>query len=151
MKKFLLILLSMTLVFGAIGCSSPEVKTEKELQKQETKYDKYANPDVIISAAKAKELIESDEKLVVIDIRKSAEYLLGHIPKAQNIWRSDYSAEESQYGFGGMRADTDKFVALLGKLGIDNDTMVLLYDAKGDYDAARFLWQLEMIGHKKMA
>lgn len=151
MKKLLLVVLALTLVVGLIGCSAPTQKTDEELAKQETKYDKYANTEVIISAVQAKELIESDEKIAVIDIRKSAEYLLGHIPEAINLWRPDYSAEEKEYEFGGMRANTEKFVKLLGEIGIDNDTMILLYDAKGDYDGARFLWQLEMIGHKKMA
>ncbi|SHJ88241.1 sulfurtransferase [Paramaledivibacter caminithermalis] len=151
MKKFLLLILALTLVIGLVGCNTPVQKTEDELKKQETKYDKYANPEVIVSAKKAKELIESDEKVVVIDIRKSAEYLLGHIPKAVNIWRPDYSADEGEYEFGGMRSKSEKLVKLLGDIGIDNDTMILLYDAKGDYDGARFLWQLEIIGHKKMA
>lgn len=151
MKKFLAILLALALVVGVVGCSAPAKKTEAELEKQETKYDKYANTKVIMSATEAKELIESDEKVAVIDIRKSAEYLLGHIPEAINLWRPDYSADENEYKFGGMRANTEKFVKLLGEIGIDNDTMVLLYDAKGDYDGARFMWQLEMIGHEKMA
>ncbi len=151
MKKFLAILLALALVVGVVGCSAPAKKTEAELEKQETKYDKYANTEVIMSATEAKELIESDEKVAVIDIRKSAEYLLGHIPEAINLWRPDYSADENEYKFGGMRANTENFVKLLGEIGIDNDTMVLLYDAKGDYDGARFMWQLEMIGHEKMA
>ncbi|MDK2918194.1 MAG: thiosulfate/3-mercaptopyruvate sulfurtransferase [Candidatus Petromonas sp.] len=151
MKKLLLVILSLVLVFSFAACSSPDVKTDKELEKQQSKYDEYADPSVIMSAKDAKQLIESDEKVVVIDIRKAPEYLLGHIPKAINIWRDDYSADKGEYPFGGMRASIEKFVKLLGDLGIDNDTMVLLYDAKGDYDAARFFWQLEMVGHKKMA
>jgi thiosulfate/3-mercaptopyruvate sulfurtransferase len=151
MKKVLAITLIIILTFGLMACANPDVKTESELEKQEEKYDAYANSDMIVSAVRAKELIESDENVVVIDIRKSAEYLLGHIPNAQNIWRDDYSADSGEYEFGGMRASAEKFVNLLGELGIDNDTMVLLYDASGDYDAARFLWQLEMVGHEKMA
>ncbi len=151
MKKLLTALLVLTMIVSFVGCASPDVKTESELEEQETKYDAYANPDFIVSAVRAKEIIESGDKVAVIDIRNSAEYLLGHIPMAQNIWRPDYSADEGEYEFGGMRANTDKFVKLLGELGIDNDTMVLLYDGKGDYDGARFLWQLEMIGHEKMA
>ncbi|WP_432407782.1 rhodanese-like domain-containing protein [Wukongibacter sp. M2B1] len=151
MKKFLSVILTLILLSGLTACGAPVEKTEKELEKQETKYEKYTNPEVIISAVKAKEVIESEEKVVVIDIRKSAEYLLGHIPKAVNLWRPDYSAGEGEYKYGGMKASKENFVKLLGEIGIDNDTMVLLYDAKGDYDGARFMWQLEMLGHKKMA
>ena len=151
MKKLLSIILVLTLAVGLIGCSSPTEKTAEELEEQETKYSKYANPEFIMSAVQAKEVIESEEKVVVIDIRKSPEYLLGHIPEAVNLWRPDYSADDGEYEFGGMRANAEKFVKLLGDIGIDNNTMVLLYDAKGVYDGARFLWQLEMLGHEKMA
>ncbi|SKC90930.1 sulfurtransferase [Maledivibacter halophilus] len=151
MKKLLSIILALSMILGLMGCSAPDQKTQAELKEQETKYDEYSNPEFIISSIKAKELIESDEKIVVIDIRKAPEYLLGHIPEAINIWRPDYSANEDEYEFGGMRADAEKMVKFLGEIGIDNDTMVLLYDSKGDYDAARFFWQLEMLGHEKMA
>lgn len=153
MKKIIIILVVIALLAGGyiIMNNNPDVKTLSELEKQQIKYDDYANSDVIISAVDAKKLIEKGGNIRVIDIRKSPEYLLGHIPSAQNIWRDDYSADKDEYEFGGMRSNTKKFVNLLGELGINNDTLVLLYDAKGDYDAARFLWQLEIIGHKKMA
>ncbi|WP_207707301.1 sulfurtransferase [Crassaminicella thermophila] len=149
MKKLLVVLMIATLIFGVAGCSSPDVKTEEELKKQETKYDQYANPEVIVSAMQAKEMIDQGGKIAVIDIRKSAEYLLGHIPGAINIWRPDY--ESTNYEFGGMRAEKEKMEAFLGSLGIDNETMILLYDGKGEYDAARVWWILDMYGHEKMA
>lgn len=149
MKKISLILLSLVLILTAVGCSKPEVKTEEALVKQEGKYAEYANPNVIISAKNAKDLIDKGGNIVVLDIRKSADYILGHIPTAQNIWRPDY--ESTNYPFEGMRAEKEKVEALLGKLGVDNDTTILLYDASGDYDAARFWWILDMYGHEKVA
>lgn len=149
MKKFLLLILSLMLIIGVVGCSKPEVKTEKELQKQEDKYSQYANQDLIISAKTAKDMIDKGGNIAVIDIRKSTEYALGHISSAMNIWRPDY--ESTNYPFEGMRAEKEKVEQLLGSLGIDNETMILLYDGKGDYDAARFWWILDMYGHDKVA
>lgn len=151
MKKIVWIAVVLAVLVALTGCTTAEVKTTEELEAQATKYDLYSSQDRIVSALEAKELIEAGGNLVVIDIRKSPEYLLGHLPQAQNIWRPDYSAEENEYEFGGMRANVEKFTALLGELGIDKDTRVLLYDAKGDYDGARFMWQLEMLNHEKMA
>ncbi|MDK2801522.1 MAG: thiosulfate/3-mercaptopyruvate sulfurtransferase [Clostridiales bacterium] len=149
MKRFLVLALILTLTIGAVGCSKAKVKTDKQLQKQEKKYDHYANKDVIVSALQAKEIIDKVENIAVIDIRKVPEYLIGHIPGAVNIWRPDYESEN--YDFGGMRAEKEKVEKLLGSLGIDSDTFILLYDSKGDYDAARLWWILDMYGHKKMA
>lgn len=151
MKKILLVGIALVLALSFAGCKKADVKTEEELVVQATKYDAYANPERIVSALQAKEIIEANDNVVVIDIRKSPEYLIGHLPSAQNIWRPDYSAAEGEYEFGGMRATNENFVKLLGELGINNDTKVLLYDAKGDYDGARFLWQLEMLNHENMA
>ncbi|MCY6355773.1 sulfurtransferase [Clostridium sp. ZS2-4] len=149
MKKFLLVLLSLALVLGVAACGNPDIKTSKELNKQEIKYDAYANKNVIISALQAKEMIDKGENIAVIDIRKSIDYNLGHIPTALNVWRPDYGSEN--YPYGGMRGEKEKVEKLLGSLGIDNDTFILLYDGKGDYDAARLWWILDMYGHDKVA
>lgn len=151
MKKILLVMLALILAVSFAGCAKTDVKTADELVVQATKYDSYANQDRIMSALDAKDLIDANDNLIVIDIRKSPEYMLGHIPMAQNIWRPDYSASEGEYEYGGMRSDTEKLVELMGSLGANRDTMILLYDAKGDYDGARLMWQLEMINHENMA
>lgn len=151
MKKLMALLLVLVVGFTFIGCSSPDVKTDKELEKQQSKYSTYANQDVIVSAMDAKEIIENEKNVVVIDIRKSPEYMIGHIEGAVNVWRPDYSADEDEYEFGGMRADKEKMESFLGSIGVDKDTFILLYDGKGDYDAARLWWQLDMYGHEKVA
>jgi len=150
MKKLVVLLMVLFVAVTAIGCGGPEVKTSKELEKQQTKYEEYANQDILISAVDAKDLIENEDNIAIIDIRKSPEYLLGHVEGAINVWRPDYSAEEGEYEFGGMRADKEKMESFLGKNGIDNETLILLYDASGDYDAARLWWQLDMYGHKNV-
>ncbi|MBS4538035.1 sulfurtransferase [Clostridium sp. D2Q-11] len=150
MKKLVVLLMVLFVAATAIGCGGPEVKTSKELEKQQNKYEEYANQDILISAVDAKDLIENEDNIAIIDIRKSPEYLIGHVEGAINVWRPDYSAEEEEYDFGGMRADKEKMEAFLGKNGIDNETLILLYDASGDYDAARLWWQLDMYGHKNV-
>ncbi|WP_130806067.1 sulfurtransferase [Senegalia massiliensis] len=147
MKKILSLLLVLFLSISIVGCNKAEVKTDAELENQQSKYEEYTNKDIIISAIDAKDIIDNEENVAILDIRPSTKYLIGHIEGAVNVWRPDYSASEDDYGFGGMRADKEKMEEFLGKNGMDNETLILLYDESGEYDAARLWWQLDMYGH----
>jgi thiosulfate/3-mercaptopyruvate sulfurtransferase len=114
-------------------------------------YSQYHNPEALVSPERAKEIIEKDKNIVVFDVRKTAEYMLGHIPGAVDIWRTDISADDNEYPFGGMRASGEKIKNVLGNYGVDSKTHILIYDAKADYDAARLWWVLDMYGHKKIS
>lgn len=151
MKKAVIALSILVIVLaGALVMtltSNEEITiTAEDLNQAEIKIDQYVNPGHMISADAARTLMTVCENVVVLDIRKAADYALGHIPGAQNIFRGDYSAGEDVYGFGGMRADRATMEALLSRLGVHDDSQILAYDASGDYDAARFWWQLEMHG-----
>ncbi|GAA0731674.1 sulfurtransferase [Clostridium oceanicum] len=148
MKKIILGILVIILALGSVGCGRKvKSKTDSELEKQEKKYKSYLNKNVIISAKRAKQIIDKGGNISVIDIRKSGDYKEGHIKNAVNVWRPDYESEK--YPFGGMRAEKEKVEKMLGNLGIDSNTFILLYDDKGDYDAARLWWILDMYGHDK--
>lgn len=114
----------------------------------ESKYKEYANPNFIISPAHLKELINSNtEKIVVVDVRKKEDYAKGHIDGAVNIWRPDYEADKNEYKYTGMRPKPEKLYALLGKLGIDENTRVVTYTGSAAHDAYRVAWMLRMYGH----
>jgi len=114
-------------------------------------YTQYANPKALVSAAMAKEIMETEKNVVVVDTRSSAHFMAGHIPGAQNMWRPAMGADKGEYEFGGMRASKKKMEDELGKLGINSDTYILLYDAKADYDSARLWWVLDMYGYKNIS
>ena len=147
MKRILLIALSLLLIVSAVGCSKPQVKTEVELAQQREKYSDYANADKIVSALEAKELIDAGGNIVIVDVTKSTDYLLGHIEGAVNVWRPDYSADKGEYAYNGMRSSREKMAKLLGSLGADKDTKIIVYSNHHNYDATRFMWQLELFGH----
>ncbi len=147
MKKVLLIILSLILVIGAVGCSKPEVKTEAQLEQQREKYGDYVDADQIVSALEAKDLIAAGGNIVIVDVTKSTDYLLGHIEGAVNVWRPDYSADKGEYAYDGMRASREKMAKLLGALGADKDTKFIVYSNHHNYDATRFMWQLQLFGH----
>ncbi|ADO84330.1 sulfurtransferase [Ilyobacter polytropus] len=114
-------------------------------------YSQYANPEALVSPEKAKKIMESNKNVVVFDVRRSAEFMVGHIPGAVDIWRNDISADKNEYPFGGMRATVEKMENVLGQYGVDSNTHILIYDAKADYDAARLWWILDMYGHEKIS
>ena len=156
MKKVVVVLallvLALAVGLGAaiFGGNGEVTISEQELDQMGLKHNSYVNPGHLISVAEARELIAVREEVVLIDIRRATDYALGHIPGAYNIFRSDYSAEKEAYPFGGMRATRDRMEELLGSLGVTYETMILAYDAKGDYDAARFWWQLDMNGFENI-
>jgi len=107
----------------------------------------YANPDVLISAAELSEIMDRDD-VKIVDFRNMAMYLTGHIPGAINVWRSDQENPDAE--FGGMRATPEQMAAMLSEKGIAEDDLIVIYDAKGDYDASRMWWILTMYGHDKV-
>jgi thiosulfate/3-mercaptopyruvate sulfurtransferase len=107
----------------------------------------YANPDVLISAAELSEIMDRDD-VKIVDFRNLAMYMTGHIPGSTYIWRSDQENENAE--FGGMRANAEQMAAMLSEKGIAEDDLIVIYDAKGDYDASRMWWILKMYGHDKV-
>lgn len=107
----------------------------------------YANPDVLISAEELTEIMDRDD-VKIIDFRNMAMYMTGHVPGAINVWRSD--EENPEADFGGMRANPEQMAAMLSEKGIAEDDLLVIYDAKGDYDASRMWWILTMYGHDKV-
>lgn len=151
MKKAVIALSAVVvLLLGAVAFmmfSGNDIElSADQLNDTEIRINSYADSGNIVSVAEARELMAARNNIVVLDIRKAVDYAVGHVPGAQNIFRGDYSASSDVYGFGGMRADRAQLEALLGRLGVTADTQILAYDAKGDYDAARFWWQLSHFG-----
>jgi thiosulfate/3-mercaptopyruvate sulfurtransferase len=88
--------------------------------------------------------IQKNEKVVIVDFRKSAEYKKGHIEGALNIWRTDI--EDTSFPYKGMMATKEDIEAFFSKLGIKNDAVLVVYDDKGSSDAARLWWLLKSYG-----
>lgn len=90
-------------------------------------------------------LIESQELmsqlgkpgLKVIDVRHIDDYNKGHIKGALQIGRSDM--ERIADTLPGMRADASQMVQLLSRKGVEPNDWLVLYDDRGNPEAAR-LW-----------
>lgn len=155
MKKIVGIVLAVVLVIGGGGMyylnsRAPQVMAQEDLLAMENKYQEYHNDELIISALRAKELLDTKDNVVVVDVRNAAEYALGHIEGSVNVWRPDYSADDNEYEYGGMRSTREKMGELLGSLGIDKDTTIIVSSHDKNHDGARFVWQLKMFGHENV-
>ncbi|MGQ9608817.1 MAG: sulfurtransferase [bacterium] len=95
-----------------------------------------------------KNLLRQDVRIV--DVRDSvASYWSEHIPGAVYL-----SPDAIRWPDGGVPVKLippDILVSLLEKMGIDEDTLVIIYSEKGDFKPTYLLWALDYIGHKNSA
>lgn len=106
----------------------------------------YGNPHLLVEPAWLAEHL-NDTKLRIVDVRGDALYLRGHIPGAVSLdgtsQLNDPNAEVS-----GLLVGPEEFQQLIRSLGIDDDTIVVVYDQSSSLSAARLFYALEYYGHK---
>ncbi|GAB6098191.1 rhodanese-like domain-containing protein [Halanaerocella petrolearia] len=145
-KKMKLIAGVLTLIVGLMlvsGCSNSQ-QASSDSDYVPIKERGYAHPESVISAKKLKEIKDKDD-VAVFDFRHKAKYLTGHIPGAVQIYRSD--EENSNHKFGGMRATPEQMEEMLQNKGVNKGDLIVIYDDRGEYDAARMWWLLTMYGY----
>lgn len=109
----------------------------------------WANPELLVSPETVKQNIAKPD-WAVVDCRPLKDYAKGHIPGAISLGnRCDKALRDST-----ARAfrDVSKYEKLLGKVGIGNDTHVILYygDIGTIIRATVAFWILEYLGHDKV-
>lgn len=120
-------------------------------------------PDLVVSTEWLAEHLH-DPNLRIIDIRghvlpaseppphyfaHHAEYLDAHIPGAVFV---DWTTDIVQPGSPSQDlAEPEQFAALMGRLGIGSDTLVIAYDDAASMFAARMWWALRHYGHLRVA
>lgn len=121
-------------------------------------------PDTLVSADWLKQHL-GDPNLVVLDatvvieqdaagnlrsINGRANYESGHIPTAGFAdLMGELSDPDSPLQFG--MPSPEQFAAAMGRLGVGDDSRVVLYDAMGSSWAARVWWMLRWIGFDRAA
>lgn len=120
-------------LFG--GCSSIDHK------------DKVAVPSLIEINQLAE--IMGLPNVKVVDLRPTNSYLDGHIPNAIQLWRTDI--EDSTHTIRGIRASLEQLQHLLQLKGLNERDHIVIYDDKGDVDAARLWWLLKLYSYPKVS
>jgi thiosulfate/3-mercaptopyruvate sulfurtransferase len=106
----------------------------------------YARPELLVDTAWLSQH-RNDPAIRIVDIRARG-YADGHIPEAvfvDNNWIRNPKAPPT------FLPTPQEFEALMSKLGISNDTRVIVYDERGGIYAARLWWILNYYGHANVA
>ena len=109
-------------------------------------YKGYPRGNALITAQELKRLIDAkDPKLVILAAENSVEYHLGHVPGSYQVDRPAIEAPpETQNGVSGNIIDASVFTKLFQSLGVNQDSVIVVYDTK--YDATRLWWAFTYYG-----
>lgn len=111
----------------------------------------WANPELLLSAKELKSKI-GDSKWVILDCRKLKNYAKGHIPGAISVGKQCKKALRDKTSR--VWRDASKYEKLFSKIGIGNDTHVVIYGEHVKTDTMKdttvAFWILEYLGHDKV-
>ena len=82
-----------------------------------------------------------DKSIKIIDVRREDDYKAGHITDAVNLPLGSLLADDSP----------ENVSKLVGSLGVDDQTPVVVYDDTFGALASRIAWTLEYIGHSDVS
>ena len=107
----------------------------------------YANPQVLTNVEWVKQnLGKPGIAIIEVDYDPKLAYEQGHIPGALLIdWRKDMNKPDVR-----DIIDAGEFEKLMSRLGIYNDTHVILYGDYNNWFATFAFWVFEMYGHQKV-
>jgi thiosulfate/3-mercaptopyruvate sulfurtransferase len=87
-------------------------------------------------------------KLRIVDVReKVQDYWAGHVPGS--VYLSPDAIRLPDRGVPVMLAPAAVLSAVLGTLGVERDSCVVIYAEKSDFKAAYLLWALDYLGHSR--
>lgn len=150
------ITLILTLVIA--GCSKT-VEVDQNILSE--KISQYANPAAVITPDQLQTLMEEEEDLIIIGVLSPAKALIpGNIAStpiegSYTVWRNDYSGNGSLEAISeevnGYRKSIQEMEELLSKAGATPDSEIVVYAADAHHDAARFIWQVSLLGHENIS
>lgn len=105
----------------------------------------FANLPLVIEPADLAERLHAPE-LILVDLTSAARYAEGHLPGARFV-----DPKQTQLGqppAPGLLPSKAQLEALFGLLGHRADAVYVVYDDEGGGWAGRFIWLLDVIGHR---
>lgn len=88
----------------------------------------------------------SSADVLIIDLCSEAAYHQGHIPGAVHVNTTELISGNKPAP--GLLPPVEKLSALFSRLGLTPETHVVCYDDEGGAWSGRFIWTLDVIGHK---
>jgi thiosulfate/3-mercaptopyruvate sulfurtransferase len=106
----------------------------------------YANPDVLVSTDWVAEHLQDKLVRIVESNEDTLLYGSGHIPGAVHVdWTRDLNDQVKR-----DYISKDGFEALLSRIGVTNDTMVVFYGDKNNWWACYAFWVFQLFNHRKV-
>lgn len=160
MVRFVVTFAVMTLL---LACGEPSGSSEEEGAIADTAFVASEAPNAafdpttrfvnapkgiwpLLDLQKFEELIQGETKVLLIDLSKEKEFVKGHIPGAQQMWRDDITSRN--YPYTGMALEPEYLADRLDSIGADSNTHFVIYDAFGGCEAARLWWLLNLYGYE---
>jgi thiosulfate/3-mercaptopyruvate sulfurtransferase len=85
------------------------------------------------------------EKILIVDLSSEENYLKGHLPGAIHVPPQAICAGEAPTS--GLLPDEATLRTLFNAIGLQEKSLVVVYDDQNGCWAGRFIWLLDMIGH----
>lgn len=136
---------------SAIGASQGSLPSLKNPAEPEHGPSPQLSPSTLISAAELKALIDANDTSVRVlePARSNADYLKGHIPKAQFIhWVTDMTDPSHTEQYNNL--SSAQFGKLMNSLGINNNSRIVIYDRLSSRLSTRLFWTLKYFGHERV-
>ena len=92
---------------------------------------------------------KDNSDIVIVDLSKAQTYAQSHIPGAIHIEYSQIVHPSPPVM--GLIPDEEHLTSLMSESGINADDTLVVYDDEGGGKAARFIYTLDIIGHKHYA
>ncbi|ADO77956.1 sulfurtransferase [Halanaerobium praevalens] len=109
----------------------------------------YQKSELLISPTALKEKLELDNnKLKIIDVRSSLNYLLAHIPGAVNLQPANFSNDKAWVS--GLIAEPQNFNFVVAKKGIHNDSEIIIYADQNQVWPTRLWFIFKLYGKNKV-
>jgi thiosulfate/3-mercaptopyruvate sulfurtransferase len=147
-RRHLLLVAGSIATVGLTSCRGASIETVAP--EPVAAFPGLGDPPLLVDVAWLRERrAGSDaERLVVLDLSDLPTYREGHVPGAIHAWWQDWIDPYSDiYGvLLGTRNDPNAREDLLGRLGIDNESFVVAYDADQNRYAAHMVWILRYLG-----
>ena len=106
----------------------------------------YAKNDVLVSPEWVEQHLNDPSIRIVECDEDPLLYEMWHVPGAVKVdWHTDLQTQESRDFI-----DQQEFAQLMGRLGIDKDTTIILYGDKNNWWAAYAYWFFKYMGHDKL-
>ncbi len=147
-RRHLLVSVGAVATVGLTGCRGASIETVGP--EAVADFPGLGDPPLLVDVGWLQERssgVDAD-RLVILDLSDLPTYREGHVPGAVHAWWQDWIDLYSDiYGvLLGTRHDPNARQDLLGRLGIDNASTVIAYDADQNRYAARMVWILRYLG-----